>query len=35
MKEAIKEGKLNEKSNVLIAAPGLGYSWAGAVLKFL
>ena len=35
MKEAIKEGRLNEKSNVLIAAPGLGYSWAGAVLRFL
>jgi len=35
MKEAIKEGKLNEKSNVMIAAPGLGYSWAGAVLRFL
>jgi 3-oxoacyl-[acyl-carrier-protein] synthase-3 len=35
MKEAIKEGRLNEKSTVLIAAPGLGYSWAGAVLKFL
>lgn len=35
MKEAIKEGKLNKKSNVLIAAPGLGYSWAGAIVKFL
>jgi len=34
MKEAIKEGRLNERSNVLIAAPGLGYSWAGAVLRF-
>jgi 3-oxoacyl-[acyl-carrier-protein] synthase-3 len=35
MKEAINDGRLNEKSTVLIAAPGLGYSWAGAVLKFL
>jgi len=32
--EAIKDGSMEGKSNVLIAAPGLGYSWGGALLKF-
>ncbi|MDO9153313.1 MAG: ketoacyl-ACP synthase III [Paludibacter sp.] len=35
MKEAINDGTLNGKANVLIAAPGLGYSWAGAAIQFL
>lgn len=34
LKEAIKDDTLSHKSNVLLAAPGLGYSWAGAVLQF-
>lgn len=34
MKEAINDGTLNSRANILIAAPGLGYSWAGAVLEF-
>lgn len=34
IKEAINDGTLKGKSNVLIAAPGLGYSWGGNVLKF-
>lgn len=34
MKEAVNDGTLNGKANILIAAPGLGYSWAGAVIEF-
>lgn len=34
MKEAINDGTLNSRANILIAAPGLGYSWAGAVLEY-
>jgi 3-oxoacyl-[acyl-carrier-protein] synthase-3 len=34
LKEAIRDKSLEKKSNVLLAAPGLGYSWAGAVLLF-
>jgi len=34
LKEAINDGTLVGKSNVLLAAPGLGYSWGGTILKF-
>jgi len=34
LKEAINDGKLEGNSNVLLAAPGLGYSWGGAILEF-
>jgi 3-oxoacyl-[acyl-carrier-protein] synthase-3 len=34
LKEAINDKTINEKANVLLAAPGLGYSWAGAIIKF-
>ena len=34
LKEAINDKSISSKSNVLLAAPGLGYSWAGAVLEF-
>jgi 3-oxoacyl-[acyl-carrier-protein] synthase III len=33
--EALGEKKILNGSKVLLAAPGLGYSWAGATLKFL
>ena len=33
--EALKEKKIINKAKVLLAAPGLGYSWAGATLEFL
>lgn len=35
LKEAINDGTLNDKTNVLLAAPGLGYSWGGTILEFL
>jgi len=34
LKEALNDGTLDNKSKVLLAAPGLGYSWAGAILEF-
>ena len=34
LKDAIMENAINPKSNVLIAAQGLGYSWGGAILEF-
>ena len=34
LKDAIMENTINPKSNVLIAAQGLGYSWGGAILEF-
>jgi len=34
LKEAMKDGTLNGKSRVLLAAPGLGYSWGGTILEF-
>lgn len=34
LKEAINDGSLKNKTNVLLAAPGLGYSWGGNILKF-
>ena len=34
LKEAMNDKTLDGNSNVLLAAPGLGYSWAGSVLKF-
>jgi len=34
LKEAINDGTLKDKAKVLLAAPGLGYSWGGAVLEF-
>ena len=34
LKEALNDGTLSVKSKVLLAAPGLGYSWGGAVLDF-
>lgn len=34
LKEAINDRSLMNKTNVLIAAPGLGYSWGGNILKF-
>ena len=34
LKEALNDGTLVGKSKVLLAAPGLGYSWGGAVLEF-
>ncbi len=34
LKHAIKEGVIKGESKVLIAAQGLGYSWAGALLEF-
>lgn len=32
--EAIKGGNISSSSNVLIAGFGVGYSWAGSILKF-
>ena len=32
--EAMKENRIHEGSNVLLAGFGVGYSWGGAVLKF-
>lgn len=34
LKEAMNDGTLDGKSNVLLAAPGLGYSWGGAIIEF-
>jgi len=34
LKEAMKDGTLEGKSNVLLAAPGLGYSWGGVIINF-
>jgi 3-oxoacyl-[acyl-carrier-protein] synthase-3 len=34
LKEAIQDNTLSKRSNVLLAAPGLGYSWGGVVLIF-
>jgi len=34
LKEALNDGSLEGKKNVLLAAPGLGYSWGGSVLEF-
>ncbi|MDO9580204.1 MAG: ketoacyl-ACP synthase III [Bacteroidales bacterium] len=34
LKEAIKDGTLTGEKIVLLAAPGLGYSWGGAILFF-
>lgn len=34
LKEALNDGTLVGKLKVLLAAPGLGYSWAGTVLEF-
>ena len=34
LKEAFNDGSINGKSNVLLAAPGLGYSWGGTILEF-
>tara|TARA_B110000114_G_scaffold2002_1_gene1903 strand:+ start:5262 stop:6266 length:1005 start_codon:yes stop_codon:yes gene_type:complete len=34
LKEALNDKSISSKSNVLLAAPGLGYSWAGAILEF-
>lgn len=34
LKEAMNDGTLDNKSQVLLAAPGLGYSWGGAILEF-
>lgn len=34
LSEAIKDGTLKENMNVLLAAPGLGYSWGGCILKY-
>jgi len=34
LKEAINDGTLIKKTNVLLAAPGLGYSWGGTILEF-
>ena len=34
LSEAIKEGMIQNGHNVLIAGFGVGYSWAGSVLKF-
>lgn len=33
LREAINDGSLNGKSNLLLAAPGLGYSWGGVILN--
>ena len=32
--EAMKEGRVKEQQKVLIAGFGVGYSWAGTMLKF-
>jgi len=32
--EALREKKIMNGAKILLAAPGLGYSWAGAILKF-
>ena len=34
LKEAMNDFTIYGKSNVLLAAPGLGYSWGGAILEF-
>ena len=34
LKEALNDGTLARKSLVLLAAPGLGYSWGGSILEF-
>jgi len=34
LKEAINDGTIADKTNILLAAPGLGYSWAGTILKY-
>jgi len=34
LKEALKDGTLFGKKTVLLAAPGLGYSWGGNILRF-
>jgi 3-oxoacyl-[acyl-carrier-protein] synthase-3 len=34
LKEALNDETLNGNLNVLLAAPGLGYSWGGAVIQF-
>jgi 3-oxoacyl-[acyl-carrier-protein] synthase III len=34
LREAINDGSLSGKSKVLLAAPGLGYSWGGVILEF-
>ncbi len=34
LKEALNDGTLNGQLKVLLAAPGLGYSWGGVVLDF-
>lgn len=34
LKEALNDKSISSKSNVLLAAPGLGYSWAGVILEF-
>ena len=35
LKEAMLDGTLDKHSNILLAAPGLGYSWAGALIEYL
>lgn len=35
LKEALNDGTLVDKSKVLLAAPGLGYSWGGTIIEFL
>lgn len=34
LKEALNDGSIREKSSILIAGFGVGYSWGGTILKF-
>jgi len=34
LKEALNDGTMHRKYKVLLAAPGLGYSWGGTVIEF-
>ncbi len=35
LKDALNENAINDKAKVMIAAQGLGYSWAGGILDFI